>query len=108
MRVPGVKVLMMDGVVAGYDIRPATIDDVDALVACEEACFATDRISRRSFRHLLTKGHQATRVLCDPAGRVIGYAMVLFHRGTSLARLYSLAVLPTERGHGYARIFATQ
>lgn len=103
VRVPGVKVLMMDGVVAGYDIRPATIDDLDALVACEEACFATDRISRRSFRHLLTKGHQATRVLCDPVGRIIGYAMVLFHRGTSLARLYSLAILPTQRGHGYAR-----
>lgn len=93
----------MDGVTATYDIRPATLDDVDGLVACEEACFETDRISRRSFRHLLSKGHQATRVLCDPSGRIIGYAMVLFHRGTSLARLYSLAVLPDRRGHGFAR-----
>ncbi|WP_425406679.1 GNAT family N-acetyltransferase/peptidase C39 family protein [Hwanghaeella sp.] len=93
----------MDGVLASFDIRPATPDDVDGLVVCEETCFETDRISRRSFRHLLTKGHQATRVLCDPAGRIIGYAMVLFHRGTSLARLYSLAVFPDQRGHGYAR-----
>lgn len=93
----------MDGVLATHDIRPATPDDVDGLVTCEDACFETDRISRRSFRHLLTKGHQATRVLCDPAGRIIGYAMVLFHRGTSLARLYSVAVLPGLRGHGFAR-----
>ncbi len=93
----------MDGVLATHDIRPATLDDVDSLVVCEEACFETDRISRRSFRHLLTKGHQATRVLCNPSGRIIGYAMILFHRGTSLARLYSLAVLPDQRGHGFAR-----
>lgn len=93
----------MDGALASNEIRTATLDDLDNLVACEDACFETDRISRRSFRHLLTKGHQATRVLYGASGDAIGYAMVLFHRGTSLARLYSLAVLPGQRGHGYAR-----
>ncbi|NMM43428.1 GNAT family N-acetyltransferase [Rhodospirillaceae bacterium KN72] len=93
----------MDTVLEQAAIRPATLDDVDTLVGIENACFETDRISRRSFRHLLAKGHQATRVLTDPQGRIVGYAMVLFHRGTSLARLYSLAVDPDRRGQGYAR-----
>ncbi|WP_420722920.1 peptidase C39 family protein [Hwanghaeella sp. LZ110] len=93
----------MDSIVSEATIRPAVLEDLDGLVDVETACFLTDRISRRSFRHLLIKGHQSTRVLCDPTGQLIGYAMVLFHQGTSLARLYSLAVLPDRRGKGYAR-----
>ncbi|TAN20144.1 MAG: GNAT family N-acetyltransferase, partial [Rhizobiaceae bacterium] len=31
-------------------IRPAVISDIDRLVAIENAVFATDRLSRRSFR----------------------------------------------------------
>lgn len=83
-------------------IRPARLTDIDALLAIEESAFAGDRISRRSFRHLLRRGHQATLVCCDAADRPIGYAMVLFHRGTSLARLYSFAIAPNWRGRGLA------
>lgn len=93
----------VDGLAAGALIRPAELSDLDDLVALETRCFETDRISRRSFRHLLTKGHQAARVLIAPDGATVGYAVVLFHRGTSLSRLYSLAVLPERRGMGYAR-----
>ncbi|MBP5858620.1 GNAT family N-acetyltransferase/peptidase C39 family protein [Marivibrio halodurans] len=83
-------------------IRPATLADIDALLAVEEAAFPGDRLSRRSFRHLLKRGHQATFVACDADDRPVGYAMVLFHRGTSLARLYSFALLPDWRGWGVA------
>lgn len=93
----------LDDLAAGALIRPAELTDLDDLVALEARCFDTDRISRRSFRHLLTKGHQAARVLVAPDGVIAGYAVVLFHRGTSLSRLYSLAVLPERRGLGYAR-----
>lgn len=94
----------MDGLPAAVVIRPAALSDLDALAAIEAACFPDDgdRITRRSFRHLLTRGHQATHVACDPGAGVVGYAMVLFHRGTSLARLYSLAVRPNCRGRGIA------
>ena len=34
---------------------------------------------------------------------IVAYGLVLFHRGTSLARIYSLAVDPRERGKGHAR-----
>jgi ribosomal protein S18 acetylase RimI-like enzyme/predicted double-glycine peptidase len=83
-------------------IRSATLDDLDALVAIEERCFDTDRLSRRSFRHLLTRGHALTLVV-EHAGGVGGYGMLLFHEGTSLGRLYSFAVDPACRGHRYGQ-----
>ncbi len=93
----------MHGLSSDAEPRPATLADLDALVALENACFESDRISRRSFRHLLTKGRQCTLVVGGDDGTLYGYAMVLFHRGTSLARLYSLAVHSDHRGHGHAR-----
>jgi ribosomal protein S18 acetylase RimI-like enzyme len=74
--------------------RFATLDDLPALLAIEHQCFITDRISRRSFRRLLTRGHAVTLVdehdgpdsrLCAVAvfskQRVIRPAV--FHRGSS-------------------------
>lgn len=84
-------------------LRPAQLADVDALLAVENAAFDGDRLSRRSFRHLLSRGRQATILAQEADGAVVGYAMVLFHRGTSLARLYSFAVAPEKRGRGIAR-----
>ncbi|CAL1240276.1 peptidase C39 family protein [Candidatus Methylocalor cossyra] len=83
-------------------IRPATLGDLDALVRIENAAFATDRIARRNFRYLLTKANAATLVE-EAGGRIRGYAMVLFHTGTSLARLYSYAVEPAWQRHGIGR-----
>lgn len=78
-------------------IREANLQDLDALVALEEVCFATDRFSRRSFRYLLTKAKAIT--LVDEVDQQIrGYTMLLFNIGTSLARLYSMAVSPKHRG----------
>jgi ribosomal-protein-alanine acetyltransferase len=83
-------------------IRTATLNDVGPLVAIEDRCFTTDRLSRRSFRYLLTKGN-ATTLVAEEQGSLRGYAMVLFNTGTSLARLYSLAVDPDYQGHGLGR-----
>lgn len=71
--------------------RPATLDDIPALLAIERRCFATDRLSRRSFRHLLTRGNAVT-LLDEADDRIRGYVLLLFSRGTSMARLYSIAV----------------
>lgn len=80
-------------------IRPARIEDLDRLVQIENRSFTTDRFSRRTFRYLLTRANAVTLV-AEADGRIIGYAMVLFHRGTFLARLYSLAVDPACRSLG--------
>jgi ribosomal protein S18 acetylase RimI-like enzyme len=81
-------------------IRPAELTDIPALVAIENRSFDTDRLSQRSFRYLLSRGHAATIVEVGKDGEIRGYAMVLFSRGTSLARLYSIAVDPDHRGQG--------
>lgn len=84
-------------------IRPASVADISALVAIENRCFETDRLSRRSFRHMLTKGHAIT-LLEEQDGVIRGYVMVLFNRGTSLARMYSIAVDPDYRGQGIGEV----
>ena len=82
-------------------IRPATLDDLEALLAIEQHSFAGDRISRRSFRHLLTQGHALT-LLDEDAGMVRGYVMLLFRSGLRSARAYSIATDARWRGCGVA------
>lgn len=81
-------------------MRLATRDDLSALVELEKQCFDHDRLSPRSFRYFLTKSQAEIWVTGSP---VQAYGLVLFHRGTSLARIYSLAVHPEARGQGLAR-----
>jgi ribosomal-protein-alanine acetyltransferase len=83
-------------------IRPALLQDLDNLVAIENQAFTTDRFSRRSFRYLLTKANALTLVY-EKRRQVLGYVMLLFHTGTSLARLYSFAVDPQHQGKGIGR-----
>nr|WP_255705768.1 MULTISPECIES: GNAT family N-acetyltransferase/peptidase C39 family protein [unclassified Ectothiorhodospira] len=71
------------------------------MVALEGRCFPTDRLSRRQFRYMLTKAHAHTLVE-EQAGVILGYILVLFSRGTSSARLYSIAVDAQARGSGVA------
>jgi len=80
-------------------IRSATVRDIDALVELENACFDSDRLSRRSFRYLLTKANAVTLV-AEHQGQVCGDAVILFNSGTSLARLYSIAIHPDYRNLG--------
>jgi ribosomal protein S18 acetylase RimI-like enzyme len=83
-------------------IRPARLQDLDILVAIENQAFTTDRFSRRSFRYLLTKANALT-LMYEQRRQPAAYVMLLFHTGTSLARLYSLAVLPQHQGKGIGR-----
>jgi ribosomal protein S18 acetylase RimI-like enzyme len=84
-------------------IRPAEEADIPALVRIENRSFRTDRLSPRSFRHMIAKANAATLVDVDRKGAIRGYAMVLFSRGTPLARLYSIAVDPLHRRRGLGR-----
>ena len=83
-------------------IRTATADDIDRLVELESLCFTSDRISRRQFRWMITRANAELR-LCESAEQLLGYVLVLFHKGTSLARLYSLAISPDHQGQGIGR-----
>jgi ribosomal protein S18 acetylase RimI-like enzyme len=76
---------------------------MDALMELEHRVFATDRLSRRSLRHLLTSP-SAEVLVAEKAGRFAGTAIVLFRTGSALARLYSLAVAPHMAGRGIASL----
>lgn len=80
-------------------IREATIDDLDPLYAIEMECFATDRLSRRRMKHWILAQNRVLLVAEDIAG-LLGYGLALLHRGTRLARLYSIAVTARARGTG--------
>jgi ribosomal protein S18 acetylase RimI-like enzyme len=68
----------------------------------EAGSFQSDRLTRRQFRHMLTRAHAATLV-AEAQGRVLGYILLLFSRGTSVARVYSVAVRPAVAGRGLGR-----
>jgi ribosomal protein S18 acetylase RimI-like enzyme len=87
------------GQAAAFTFDDATPADVDGLVELENVCFDSDRLSRRSFRKLIDSPTAACRVVTS-AGRIMGYALLLFRSGTGLARLYSIAVHPDQRGAG--------
>jgi ribosomal protein S18 acetylase RimI-like enzyme len=81
--------------------RLADEEDLPALVDIENQCFSIDRLSRRSFRRWLKAAHGILVVAeinhqAEPS--IIAYGLVWCHKGTRLARLYSLAVLDAYRG----------
>lgn len=83
-------------------LRHARPADAAPLAALEKRVFSTDRISERSFRKLLAR-ETAVTLIAEREGEIAGYAMLLFRRGTALARLYSIGVAPEFAGSGIGR-----
>ena len=86
---------------AQVSCREAKLIDIDQLVALEQMCFDSDRISRRQFRHLVSRGN-AVVLVAELEGQLLGDVVVLFNRATSTARIYSIAVDRQTRGQGIA------
>lgn len=88
-------------------VRRAVMADLEDLLTIENACFSNDKLSKRSFRHYIQSDHGELIVAQDKESgssqSVLGYGLVWCHQGTRLARLYSLAVLPSARGRGVAQ-----
>ncbi len=82
----------------GPAIRPARRNDIDALVAIENASFAGDRLSRRSFLRFVESPSAIALVAEREA--VLGSCIVLLRTTSQRARLYSLAVAPQAAGQG--------
>lgn len=83
-------------------IRAAEKEDLERLVEIENICFSTDILSRRSFQRFIRQGAHSLKVAILNTD-IVGYALVLYRTGTSLARLYSIAILPEMQGKGIAR-----
>ncbi|MGO9007256.1 MAG: GNAT family N-acetyltransferase [Beijerinckiaceae bacterium] len=78
-------------------IRPAELADLPALVALENAAFASDRLSRRSLRYYIS-APSAALIVCERRGCLAGYSLVAFRKGSRVARLYAIAVGRASRG----------
>ncbi len=83
-------------------IRSATMMDLESLVAIEQTCFDSDRLSKRSFRYHLQQENNLLLVV-EQAQQLVAYVLIFLRSGTSLARLYSIAVLPSCHGKGIGR-----
>ena len=82
------------------EIQTATLADLNSLLKLESACFITDRLSRRSFKHHIQSANSSLVVIRDDDQQCIAYGLVLYHQGTRLSRLYSLAVSKEYQGRG--------
>ncbi|MCJ2083628.1 GNAT family N-acetyltransferase [Methylobacterium sp. J-090] len=84
-------------------IRPARIEDLDALVALEHAAFSIDRAERRAIRHAIRSASMTLLVaLADDDARemLVGAATLERRKGSRNARLSSIAVSPARAGIG--------
>lgn len=82
-------------------IHRARLADLDALVELE-ASFTSDQLTRRSFRHLLTRG-QADILVFRDNGQIVANAVILYRHNSTQARIYSLVVHPRCQGRGIAK-----
>lgn len=90
-----------------FIFRNAVAEDLQSLLALENQCFEYDRLSPRSFQWMISRAH-ASLIVAQHQGRLMGYALLLFHRGTSLARLYSIAISPDAQGQGLGKRLLTE
>lgn len=82
----------------GIVIRAAHAADLEALLALEQRSFSADRMSGRQYRRHL--GSTSARILVASQPALLGSAVLFFRAGSTVARLYSLAVDDAVRGRG--------
>ena len=87
-------------------LRPASLADLNALVALEKACFAAiDAFQRPALRRLLLSSN--TVIVAEdrsgPSPDLIGESIILFRATSRIARIYSICVAPAASGRGVAR-----
>ena len=87
-----------------YSVQPAGKDHIDTLLEIENACFDSDRLTRRNFQWMLSKGNASVFIAhSKQSPEPVAYLIILFHKGTSLARIYSMAVAAKHRRRGIGR-----
>lgn len=101
-RRPAAEPARLSATSASVRVRRADTTDLDALVAMEQRSFSSDLLSRAQYRRHLDSDSALVLVASDGHQHVLGAAVLFFRKGSSLARLYSLATLPEARGRGIA------
>ena len=83
-------------------LRPARSEDAERLREIEVESFATDQLSLRRIKHWI-KANNKIMIVAEQRGKILAYGLALLHRGTRLARLYSIAVAQEARGIGLSK-----
>lgn len=83
-----------------FRVRRATSADLDDLVALEQRSFSGDRLSRAQYRRHLDSNSAQVLVASLNHHLFLGSAVLFFRKGSTLARVYSLATQPEARGRG--------
>ncbi|GAA1944413.1 ribosomal protein S18-alanine N-acetyltransferase [Microbacterium deminutum] len=82
--------------------RPATIDDLTAIMALERASFPTDAWSDAMMRQELASPH-SWYVVVEEAGQLVGYAGLRSPRGAPDADIQTITIAEGSRGRGRGR-----
>ena len=80
-------------------IRPATKEDLSALLELEKICFKEETFHKRQIEYLLLKARSLV-LIASLEGNIIGSIIILLRRHISNARIYSLNVHPSYRRKG--------
>ncbi|GLT16093.1 acetyltransferase [Vibrio algivorus] len=84
------------------ELRRATPQDLPALIELENSAFSSDMITARQMKRFLNSPYSQIWIV-QSEQQIAGYALLLFHQGTQLSRLYSIAVNPLFRGQKIAQ-----
>ena len=93
-------------VATAWQLRPATMADLDAIMAIETGTFTSDAWSKASMRAELASPHARYLVAVDPAApdEVAGYAGLLAPRASAQADIQTIAVIESARRRGLGRL----
>jgi [ribosomal protein S18]-alanine N-acetyltransferase len=92
-----------------FELRVATPDDLDAIMALETSTFVSDAWSAESMSSELASEHTYYLFAFDPSApeALAGYGGLLSPRGTGEGDIQTLAVAETARRHGLGRTLVT-
>jgi ribosomal protein S18 acetylase RimI-like enzyme len=73
------------------------MDDLAALDYLEEICFGADRFSRERLKYIVAKAN-ASFFVAVMEREIVGSAIMLWRKKSTIGRLYSIAVAPEFHG----------
>lgn len=85
------------------ELRPASIDDLDAILTLEESTFVSDAWSREQMAADLESTHTEYVVIERDGDGIVGYGGVMAPRGAEDADIQTIAIAPGVRRTGLGR-----
>ena len=84
-------------------MRSATLADLDALLALENACYPPNQAySREEYRYALAVA-KAVNLAHEEDGRIVGFVGAFHHKAWRAGHVYTVNVHPSQRGKGLGK-----